>query len=207
MMDYKKLVEALRICAGFVENPSCAKCSYSESTRCKMDMMQDAADAIEDLEGFLAEAERDRDEYEERMRKEQERVIELQAEADALAHDIERYVGINAELTTEIEELEAKNKELHGRIEDEELKIDMLTADSTNYEIAIEELKAQLPKRGQYVHGRELSREYIGDCLVSIDYEDWRCSVCGIVFEQWSIPKYNYCPNCGAKMEVQDDKA
>ena len=70
---------------------------------------------------------------------------------------------------------------------------------------AIEALQAQLPKRGQYVHGRELSREYIGDCLVSIDYEDWRCSVCGIVFEQWSMPTYNYCPNCGAKMrEVQE---
>ena len=72
---------------------------------------------------------------------------------------------------------------------------------------AIEALQAQLPKLGQYVHGRELSREYVGDCLVSIDYEDWRCSVCGIVFEQWSMPTYNYCPNCGAKMEVQDDKA
>ncbi len=60
------------------------------------------------------------------------------------------------------------------------------------------------PKLGKYVHGRESSREYIGDCLVSIDYEDWRCSVCGIVFEQWSMPTYNYCPNCGAKMEVQD---
>ena len=79
---------------------------------------------------------------------------------------------------------------------------DDLTRDAAD---AIEELQAQLPKRGQYVHGRELSREYIGDCLVSIDYEDWRCSVCGIVFEQWSIPKYNYCPNCGAKMEVQDE--
>ena len=65
-------------------------------------------------------------------------------------------------------------------------------------------ISQELPKRGQYVHGRELSREYIGDCLVSIDYEDWRCSVCGIVFEQWNIPKFNYCPNCGAKMEVQD---
>lgn len=72
------------------------------------------------------------------------------------------------------------------------------------YEKHLNELEQQLPKRGQYVHGRELSREYIGDCLVSIDYEDWRCSVCGIVFEQWSIPKYNYCPNCGAKMEVQE---
>lgn len=70
---------------------------------------------------------------------------------------------------------------------------------------AIEAMQAQMPKRGQYVHGRELSREYIGDCLVSIDYEDWRCSVCGIVFEQWSIPKYNYCPNCGAKMNGEQN--
>ena len=72
------------------------------------------------------------------------------------------------------------------------------------YDKHLNELEQQLPKRGQYVHGRELSREYIGDCLASIDYEDWRCSVCGIVFEQWSIPKYNYCPNCGAKMEAQE---
>lgn len=50
-----------------------------------------------------------------------------------------------------IEELEAKNKELHRRIEDKELQIDMLTADNTNYEIAIDELKAQLPKRGEWV--------------------------------------------------------
>lgn len=72
---------------------------------------------------------------------------------------------------------------------------------------AIEALQAQLPKRGQYVHGRELSREYVRDCLVSIDYEDWRCSVCGIVFEQWSMPTYNYCPNCGAKMEPPKEDA
>ncbi len=52
----------------------------------------------------------------------------------------------------------------------------------TDAAAAIESLQAQLPKRGQYVHGRELSRDYIGDCLVSIYYEDWRCSVCGIVF-------------------------
>ena len=93
-----------------------------------------------------------------------------------------------------------------------ELISDLRDADQANWKrlsldaaAAIETLQAQLPKRGQYVHGRELSREYIGDCLVSIEYEDWRCSVCGIVFEQWSIPKYNHCPNCGAKMmEVQE---
>ena len=40
------------------------------------------------------------------------------------------------------------------------------------------ELAGKLPKRGKYVHGKEISRDYIGDCLVSVYYEDWRCSVC-----------------------------
>lgn len=201
--EYKKLVEALRLCQ-FGEC-GCGKCYYKELKGdwctennhpeffdCDDKLKLDAAAAIEDLEGFLAEAERDRDEYEERMRKEQERVIELQAEADALAHDIERYVGINVELTTEIEELEAKNKELHGRIEDEELKIDFLTADSTNYEIAIEELKAQLPKRG----------EWIG---VSPMVDTVQCSVCGgqLFSAELETP---YCPYCGADMEETEDE-
>ena len=89
-------------------------------------------------------------------------------------------------------------------MEENKMLLNTIPADKKLMLDHIRKLEKQLPKRGQYVHGRELSREYIGDCLVSIDYEDWRCSVCGIVFEQWSIPKYNYCPNCGAKMEVQD---
>ena len=69
---------------------------------------------------------------------------------------------------------------------------------------AIEELQAQLPKRGEWLPGREISRSYIGDCCVSIDFEDWRCSICGNIIEIPCNPKYKYCPNCGAKMEVQD---
>lgn len=91
MQDFKKLIEALRLCQ-FGEC-GCGKCYYKELKGdwctednhpeffdCDDKLKLDAAAAIEDLEGFLAEAERDRDEYEERMRKEQERVIELQAE-------------------------------------------------------------------------------------------------------------------------------
>ena len=80
--------------------------------------------------------------------------------------------------------------------------IERLRRDVKKQQEKMIELAGKLPKKGKYVHGREISREYIGDCLVSVDYEDWRCSVCGIVFEQWNIPKFNYCPNCGAKMEA-----
>ena len=61
------------------------------------------------------------------------------------------------------------------------------------------------PKRGEWLPGREISRSYIGDCCVSIDFEDWRCSICGNIIEIPCNPKYKYCPNCGAKMtEVQE---
>lgn len=60
----------------------------------------------------------------------------------------------------------------------------------------------QMPKRGEWLPGREISRSYIGDCCVSIDFEDWRCSICGNIIEIPCNPKYKYCPNCGAKMEV-----
>lgn len=55
MQNYSELVEALRLCSGFVENPSCTKCGYSHQTKCKWDMMLDAAAAIEELQ---AEVER-----------------------------------------------------------------------------------------------------------------------------------------------------
>ena len=73
MTDYTKLIEALRI----LQDKN--SLSYYKRQVCK-----DAAAAIEELTGFLTEAERDRDEYEERMRKEQERVIKLQAEVERL---------------------------------------------------------------------------------------------------------------------------
>jgi DNA-directed RNA polymerase subunit RPC12/RpoP len=68
---------------------------------------------------------------------------------------------------------------------------------------AIEALQAQLPKRGKWIHSREIGKEWIYDHWVTY-YEDWHCSNCKVVFEQEEKPKYNFCPNCGAKMEVQE---
>lgn len=58
------------------------------------------------------------------------------------------------------------------------------------------------PKRGEWIHGREIWKEWAYDHWI-IYYEDWHCSNCKVVFEQDEKPKYNYCPNCGAKMEAE----
>lgn len=59
---------------------------------------------------------------------------------------------------------------------------------------AIEALQAQLPKRGEWVDSKERMRPDM-------------CSVCGCVYEADRFMDkiaWNYCPNCGAKMEVQE---
>lgn len=55
-------------------------------------------------------------------------------------------------------------------------------------------------KKGEWLPGREVSRTFVGPNNVRIDYEDWRCSVCGCVVEQWWKPEYKFCPNCGTNM-------
>lgn len=47
------------------------------------------------------------------------------------------------------------------------------------------------------VHGRWL------DCENHNDIE--QCSVCGMIYSYPSFYRYNYCPNCGARMEVTAD--
>ena len=54
--------------------------------------------------------------------------------------------------------------------------------------------------KGEWEHGDETARHYLGDACVQIDYAYWRCSACGKVYEQSDKPKYNFCPNCGADM-------
>lgn len=54
---------------------------------------------------------------------------------------------------------------------------------------------------GKWNSGKILSHEFVGNVCVSIDFEDWRCSICGIVVEQPNMPLYKYCPNCGARMD------
>ena len=97
-----------------------------------------------------------------------------------------------------IEELEAKNKELHGRIEDKELQIDMLTADNTNYDIAIDELKALLPKLGEWIEVNKI-KVYCSNC-------HWASYSMLIQNDGFLLRnnKTKFCPNCGAKMGVQE---
>ena len=56
------------------------------------------------------------------------------------------------------------------------------------------------------VHG-----EYIGEYDGYADgypvCDMWYCSVCGCHFEDWDEkPTYNYCPQCGAKMDGKKRK-
>lgn len=55
---------------------------------------------------------------------------------------------------------------------------------------AIEALQAQLPKRGEWIHVE-------GD-----EPWEWRCTACHKIAE--GLGEFRFCPNCGAKMEVQD---
>ena len=60
---------------------------------------------------------------------------------------------------------------------------------------------AGMPKHGKWILGKEVSREYIGDVCVGIEYDGWHCSSCKIKIEEPYKPSWNYCPNCGARME------
>ena len=58
------------------------------------------------------------------------------------------------------------------------------------------------PERtGKWIHGRELAREMISDCIVAIRYDGWECSECDCLVEQEREPLYKFCPNCGARMK------
>ncbi len=53
---------------------------------------------------------------------------------------------------------------------------------------------------GKWIHGRELSREMIGDVVTAIFYEGWECSECHCLVQEEREPLWKYCPNCGADM-------
>lgn len=85
MAEYTELIKALRIRSGnLCSGDICDRCEAFHFL-CSDKVMHDAASAIEDL----------------------------QAEVDALAHDIKRYVRINAKLTTENEALQAELYKYH----------------------------------------------------------------------------------------------
>ena len=58
-------------------------------------------------------------------------------------------------------------------------------------------------KRGEWIYGQEICREYMGTVPVKVQYSHWECSVCGYRTEK--EPLWNYCPNCGAEMRGGDE--
>ena len=61
---------------------------------------------------------------------------------------------------------------------------------------------------GKWLHGKETAREYVGNALVGIFYENFLCSCCGYIIDdrQYTKITYKYCPNCGARMDLEDDE-
>ena len=57
---------------------------------------------------------------------------------------------------------------------------------------------------GKWIPHSEKSREYIGTVLVHVEYDYWLCDTCGYRVEKGQ-PMYNFCPNCGAKMDGGDE--
>lgn len=49
-------------------------------------------------------------------------------------------------------------------------------------------------------HGKYIGTEFDGYANGCPVYYEWKCSKCGCVFEE-EEPTYNYCPNCGARMD------
>lgn len=75
-------------------------------------------------------------------------------------------------------------------------------------EKAIQELPTIEERKGKWIHGREIWREHIGDAIVGIGYEDWRCSECHtLVKDAASGVLWKYCPWCGAKMERSETES
>ena len=71
------------------------------------------------------------------------------------------------------------------------------------YEKHLNELEQKMPKRGEWV---EDATTYAGPGL-----SNYKCSLCGKICGTWrrglepsELP--NWCGNCGAKMEVQDER-
>lgn len=94
-----------------------------------------------------------------------------------------------------IEELMAQVKDKDYLIQQQAEEIQRLRADVKKQQEKMIELAKGLPKRGEWHEWDD------GD-------NTWSCSVCGEPFVLIDgTPKENgmkFCPNCGAKMEVQD---
>lgn len=182
-VNIPELVKALRHCIsdpyGFVECDGCP--IFCKGIDCQNNLHNDAAAVIEEL---------------------QDKVVELEEElndADIATDDNGRQVE---ELQAEIERLKDSNEELRERqTYIDHYGTEWLTSakDVPNYAYehgyadGMAEVKAQLPKRGEWIR---------------IDKHTVQCPLCHRYLDLRSVNAgrgdANYCPNCGAKMEAQE---
>ena len=76
--------------------------------------------------------------------------------------------------------------------------------DEINYQPTLD---VEPVKHGHWEHGKEISRTYIGDACIGISYEGWHCSECdwAVMVDAQKI-NFNYCPNCGCRMDEVNDE-
>ena len=66
----------------------------------------------------------------------------------------------------------------------------------------LEAIDAQPTVEPQRMKGRWVGTDYDGFADGNPVYDEWKCSECGCVVED-EEPTWNYCPNCGAEMETE----
>ena len=62
---------------------------------------------------------------------------------------------------------------------------------------------------GEWIPGKELSREMCAGKVLHIEYENYKCSACGLTLDRLlyhidGSPFYKFCPNCGADMRKEE---
>ncbi len=91
-------------------------------------------------------------------------------------------------------------------IDADKMKADLLTVNpqfETMIDWCISVLDAQPTIEQERKIGQWIGTEYNGYADGNIVYYEWECSECGCVIEEEGRPTYNYCPQCGAKMEEE----
>lgn len=95
---------------------------------------------------------------------------------------------------TAIEELSAQLADKDYLIQQQADEIERLRRDVKKQQEKMIELAKKLPKRSQWTNLR-----------ISVDgTSSVECVLCGATIHNGFTKEPNYCPNCGAKMEVQD---
>lgn len=59
-------------------------------------------------------------------------------------------------------------------------------------------------RHAQWIPGKEIARTMLGNDTLAVEYSDFHCSSCKRRYKEYVLI-YRYCPNCGAKMNKEED--